>query len=76
MVVMKDEKSEFSVLSEIFSQFTEENKDNLLKTAKQLLKTQQGDAEMLTNTSLSSENQKERLEQKTVLVSMGALTLL
>ena len=76
MVVMKDEKSEFSVLSEIFSQFTEENKDNLLKTAKQLLETQQGDAEMLTNTLLSSENQKERLEQKAVLVSMGALPLL
>jgi len=73
---MKDEKPEFSMLSEIFSQFTEENKDNLLKTAKQLLETQQGDAEMLTNTLLSSENQKERLEQKAVLVSMGALPLL
>jgi len=76
MVVMKDEKSEFSMLSEIFSQFTEKNKDNLLKTAKQLLKTQQVDAEMLTDTLLSSENQKERLEQKAVLVSMGALPLL
>ena len=73
---MKDEKSEFSVVSEIFSQFTEENKDNLLKTAKQLLEAQQVDAEMLTDTLLSSENQKERLEQKAVLVSMGALPLL
>ena len=73
---MKDEKSEFSVLSEIFSQFTEENKDNLLKTAKQLLETQQSGVEMLIDTSLSIERQEGELEQKAVLVSMGALALL
>jgi len=76
MVVMKDEKSEFSVVSEIFSQFTEENKDNLLKTAKQLLETQQSGVEMLIDTSLSIERQEGELEQKAVLVSMGALALL
>ena len=73
---MKDEKSEFSVVSEIFSQFTEENKDNLLKTAKQLLETQQSGVEMLIDTSLSIERQEGELEQKAVLVSMGALALL
>jgi len=73
---MKDEKPEFSMVSEIFSQFTKENKDNLLKIAKQLLETQQGGVEMLIDTSLSIEMQKGELEQKAVLVSMGALTLL
>jgi len=40
---MEGEKNKFSVLSEIFSQFTEENMNGLLKTAKQLLETQQED---------------------------------
>jgi len=43
---MEDENLKFSTLSEIFSQFTEENRDNLLKTAEQLLNMQQGDEEV------------------------------
>lgn len=34
----KDEK--FAIISEIYSRFTEENKENILKTAKDLLKVQ------------------------------------
>jgi len=59
---MEYEDTKFSVLTEIFSQFTEENRDNLLKTAEQLLKVQQEDAERLVDTSLSTERTKDGLE--------------
>jgi len=37
---MKQKKDKFAVISKIYSQFTEENKENLVKTAKHLLKVQ------------------------------------
>jgi hypothetical protein len=36
----KEEANNFDLLSKIYSQFTAENKDNLLETAKTLLKVQ------------------------------------
>jgi len=57
-----DEKAKFSVLNEIFSQFTEKNRDNLLKTARQLLKVQQEDAEILNDASLSGEETGDGME--------------
>ena len=59
---MEYEKTKFSMLNEIFSQFTEKNRDNLLKTARQLLKVQQEDAEMLGDTSPSNEKTEGMLE--------------
>jgi len=59
---MEYEKAKFSVLNEIFSQFTEKNRDKLLKTARQLLKVQQEDAEMLGDTSLSGEETGDGME--------------
>jgi len=41
----KEDKS--TVINEIYSQFTEENKEKLVKTAKHLLKVQKEDAEMV-----------------------------
>jgi len=60
--IMEYEKAKFSVLNEIFSQFTEKNRDKLLKTARQLLKVQQEDAEMLGDTSLSGEETGDGME--------------
>jgi Zn-dependent M16 (insulinase) family peptidase len=45
---MEQEKDKFSVIAEIYSQFTEENKEKLIKSAKTLLKVQKEDAEMIT----------------------------
>jgi hypothetical protein len=44
---MEKEEDKFSVIAEIYSQFTEENKEKLVKTAKSLLKVQKEDAEMV-----------------------------
>jgi len=52
-IAMEDENPKFSVLTEIFSQFTEENRDNLLKAAERLLNVQQGDSEVPTGASVS-----------------------
>jgi len=60
--LMGYENTKFSMLTEIFSQFTEENRDNLLKTARQLLKIQQEDAEVLVDTSPPNEKTGDRLE--------------
>ena len=59
---MKGENPKFSVLTEVFSQFTEENRDSLLKTAAQLLKMQREDAEVPTDTSLLGEKVEDRPE--------------
>jgi hypothetical protein len=45
---MEKEGDKFSVISEIFSQFTEENKEKLVKIARTLLKVQKEDVEMAT----------------------------
>jgi len=44
---MEAEKDKFAVISEIYAQFTEENKENLFKTAMNLLEVQKEDTEML-----------------------------
>jgi hypothetical protein len=46
---MKQKKDKFAVISKIYSQFSEENKENLVKTAKHLLKVQNEDIEMVAN---------------------------
>ena len=46
---MKQKKDKFAVISKIYSQFTEENKENLVRTAKHLLKVQNEDLEMVAN---------------------------
>ena len=40
-------KDKFAAISEIYSQFTEKNKENLFMTAVNLLEVQKEDAEML-----------------------------
>jgi len=59
---MKDEKAKLSLLDEIFLQFSEKNRNNLLKTANRLLKVQQDDAEMLADIPISVEKVKEEME--------------
>jgi hypothetical protein len=48
---MKKEVNKFSVITELYSNFTEDNKENLYKTAQNLLKVQKKDAETLAATS-------------------------
>ena len=50
---MEEEKDKFSVISEIYSQFSEENREKLVKTAKNLLKQQKEDAVMLADADVS-----------------------
>lgn len=49
------------MLDEIFSRFTEENRDNLLRTAQALLKVQREDAEMIAVASAPA-FEEERVE--------------
>jgi hypothetical protein len=46
---MKQTKDKFAVISKIYSQFSEENKENLVRTAKNLLKVQKEDLEMVAD---------------------------
>jgi hypothetical protein len=55
---VKKENNKFDYLSQIYEQFTEQNKENLMKTAKHLLKIQKEDAAMLANNP-SSKNEKQ-----------------
>ena len=54
---MEQEKDKFLVIGEIYSQFSEDSKDKLARTAKALLKVQMEDADMLANTGSSIEKQ-------------------
>jgi hypothetical protein len=49
---MKRESKKLRIISEIYSHFTEKNKENLMKTAKHLLKVQKEDAGMLADASI------------------------
>ena len=53
---MKAEKDKFAVISEIYSHFTEKNKEYLLKTAVNLLEVQKKDAEMLNPSKNENES--------------------
>jgi hypothetical protein len=46
---VKKEVNKFDYLSQIYERFTEENKENLMKTAKNLLKVQKEDAVMIAD---------------------------
>jgi hypothetical protein len=48
---MKEKKDKFAVISRIYSHLTEESRENLVKTAKHLLKVQNDDLEMVANTT-------------------------
>lgn len=52
---MEQEINKFAVISEIYSLFTEENKEKLVKTAKSLLKVQKEDAAALADTGSCKE---------------------
>ena len=52
---MEAEKDKFAVISEIYAHFTEKNKENLFKTAVNLLEVQKEDEEMLN--AVESEKQ-------------------
>jgi hypothetical protein len=59
---MEGESNKFSVISEIYAQFTEKNKEKLIKTALNLLKVQKEDAERAANAPPSqNEGGKEKL---------------
>jgi uncharacterized membrane-anchored protein len=46
---MGREVNKFDDLSQLYERFTKQNKENLMKTAKHLLKVQKEDAAMLAN---------------------------
>jgi hypothetical protein len=48
---MEGEVNKFSVISEIYAQFTEKNKENLIKVAQNLLKQQRQDASLIADAS-------------------------
>jgi len=56
---MEGEINKFVEISAIYSRFTEKNKENLIKTAMNLLKVQQEDAVMLAN-ACTPHNESER----------------
>jgi len=62
---MDRETSKFAEISEIFSQFTETNKQNLITTAQSLLKIQHASEAMITsnkpNESFGSKPEKQEL---------------
>jgi hypothetical protein len=53
---MEEEKDKFSVISEIYSQFSEENKEKLVRTAKNLLKVQKEDTAMVADADIPKDD--------------------
>lgn len=51
---MEGETEKFAVISEIYSRFTENNKENLIKIAESLLKAQEEGGEIAANASLAA----------------------
>jgi len=56
---MEAERGKFAMIGEIYIHLTEENKENLFKTAENLLEVQKEDAEILSH--LKSEESKNGL---------------
>lgn len=48
-VIMESKDDKFAIISEIYSRFTEENKERLVKTAKNLLKVQNEDSVLIVD---------------------------
>jgi uncharacterized membrane-anchored protein len=46
---MKGEMGKFAVIGEIYTHFTEKNKENLMRIAENLLKVQKKDEEIVAN---------------------------
>jgi hypothetical protein len=55
---MEKERNKLGIIGEIYAQFTEKNKENLVKSATSLLKVQKEDAGMLADAS-PSKNEKQ-----------------
>jgi len=54
---MEEKDGKLAIINEIYSHFTEENKEKLVKTAKKLLKVQNEDSAMVADAVVS---QKEK----------------
>jgi hypothetical protein len=55
---MKKESKKLGIISEIYAQFTEKNKEKLMKTAANLLKVQKEDAEKVAVVPFQNEGKK------------------
>jgi hypothetical protein len=56
---MKRKSNKLGIISELYTQFSKENKEKLIKSATSLLKVQKEDAKMIANT-LPSQNESEK----------------
>ena len=52
---MKANNKKFAIISAIYTQFTDENKENLIISAKNLLKTQRKDTEIIKKMTMNTE---------------------
>jgi hypothetical protein len=57
---MEKESKKVEIISEIYSRFTKENKENLIKTAASLLKVQKEDVATLVNTPPMKAKKQEK----------------
>ena len=57
---MKEEVNKFSVVSEIYAQFTEKNKETLIQIAKNLLKQQNQDSALIADAGISADTDSQK----------------
>jgi hypothetical protein len=55
---MEKERNKLGIISEIYAQFTKQNKEKLITTAQHLLEVQKEDAEKVAN-AYPSQNEKQ-----------------